>query len=88
LIARFGGDEFAVLLPGIDLDQAKRTAERVREQVVRLSPISFSTAITVSIGVTGRTGDDDVSALVQRADQAMYTAKANGRNCVAVSPSR
>jgi diguanylate cyclase (GGDEF)-like protein len=88
LIARFGGDEFAVLLPDVESQQAAQTAERVREQIAALSPPSLSTAVTVSIGVTARSGQDDVSCLVHRADEAMYEAKANGRNRVAVSVSR
>jgi len=84
LIARFGGDEFAILLPGIELEQAVQTAERLRVQVAALSPPSLSTAVTVSIGVTSRIADDDVSTLVNRADEAMYEAKAKGRNRVSV----
>jgi diguanylate cyclase (GGDEF)-like protein len=84
LIARFGGDEFAILLPGIELAQAVQTAERLREQVAALSPPSLSTAVTVSIGVTVRIADDDVSTLVNRADEAMYDAKTKGRNRVSV----
>jgi len=88
LIARFGGDEFAVLLPDAESQQAVQTAERVREQIAALSPPSLSTAVTVSIGLTARTEHDDVSGLVHRADEAMYEAKAKGRNRVAVSVSR
>ena len=84
LIARFGGDEFAVLLPGIELGQAQQTAERLRQHVAGLSPPSLSTAITISIGVSANRADDDVATLVTRADSAMYDAKDQGRNCVAV----
>jgi len=84
LIARFGGDEFAVLLPGIALDQAQQTAERLRQHVAGLSPSSLSSAITISIGVSANRPDDDVATLVTRADSAMYDAKDLGRNCVAV----
>jgi diguanylate cyclase (GGDEF)-like protein len=84
LIARFGGDEFAVLLPGIELGQAHQTAERLRQHVAGLSPPSLSTAITISIGVSANTVGDDVATLVTRADTAMYDAKELGRNCVAV----
>ena len=84
LIARFGGDEFAVLLPGIELGQAQHTAERLRQHVASLSPPSLSTAITISIGVSANRADDDVATLVTRADSAMYDAKDKGRNCVAV----
>ena len=85
LIARFGGDEFAVLLPDLQLKQARQTAERVRQQVAGLSPQSLTTAVTISIGLANRTADDDVATLVQRADEAMYDAKQGGRNRVAVA---
>jgi diguanylate cyclase (GGDEF)-like protein len=85
LVARFGGDEFAVLLPDLKLKQARQTAERIRQQVAGLSPSSLSTAVTVSIGLASRTGTDDVATLVQRADAAMYDAKEAGRNRVAVA---
>jgi diguanylate cyclase (GGDEF)-like protein len=86
LIARFGGDEFAVLLPDLQLNQARQTAERIRQQVAGLSPQSLSTPITVSIGIADRTDRDDVGTLVQRADSAMYDAKQAGRNRVTVAP--
>ncbi len=85
LIARFGGDEFAALLPDITLEQAQQTAERLREEVAGLSPSSLSTAITVSIGIASSLEADDIATLVQRADAAMYDAKEKGRNRVAVS---
>jgi diguanylate cyclase (GGDEF)-like protein len=84
LVARFGGDEFAVLLPDLMVKQARQTAERIRQQIAALSPASLSTAITVSIGIASKTDDDDVATLVQRADAAMYDAKEAGRNRVAV----
>jgi diguanylate cyclase (GGDEF)-like protein len=87
LVARFGGDEFAVLLPDLKLNQARQTAERIRQQIAALSPASLSTAITVSIGIADRTDRDDVATLVQRADAAMYHAKEAGRNRVAVGSS-
>ena len=85
LVARFGGDEFAALLPDLQLKQARQTAERIRQQIAGLSPSSLATAITVSIGIADRTAQDDVATLVQRADAAMYDAKEAGRNRVAVS---
>jgi diguanylate cyclase (GGDEF)-like protein len=87
LIARFGGDEFAALLPDVDLGQAQQTADRLRSQVAKLSPPSLSTAITISIGVSATLPDDDVGTLVERADAAMYDAKEQGRNRVAVRGS-
>lgn len=84
LVARFGGDEFAILLPGADLSQAKQTAERLRGQVAGLSPSSLTTAVTISVGVTAMSDRDDLAAVVQRADEAMYDAKSKGRNRVSV----
>lgn len=86
LIARFGGDEFAVLLPDLQLNQARQTAERIRQQVAGAAPPSLSAAITVSIGIADRTQSDDVATLVHRADAAMYEAKAAGRNRVVTAP--
>jgi diguanylate cyclase (GGDEF)-like protein len=83
LIARFGGDEFAALLPGIELDQARQTAERLRQHVAGIAPPSLSTPITISIGVSVNSPQDDVASLVARADGAMYEAKERGRNRVA-----
>lgn len=80
LIARFGGDEFAVLLRETHLDAALETAERVREHVATLSPRSLATPITISVGVDAAGPEDSLNDLVQRADSAMYAAKASGRN--------
>ena len=87
LIARFGGDEFAVLLPELKVKQARQTAERIRQQVAALSPTSLATAITISIGIADRAESDDVATLVQRADAALYDAKDAGRNRVVAASS-
>jgi diguanylate cyclase (GGDEF)-like protein len=84
LIARFGGDEFAVLLPSLDVEQARQAGERLRQRILELSPSSLSKAITISIGVSSQVSGDDVGSLVQRADEAMYAAKTRGRNRIAV----
>ena len=82
LIARFGGDEFAALLPGIALEKARKTAERLLEKVPKISPTTLETPVTVSIGVTALAPNDDLASLIHRADAAMYEAKAAGRNRV------
>ena len=88
LIARFGGDEFAILLPGADLGQAAATAERLRTHVEQLAPSELVMPVTISVGVTCRTDRDDLASLLHRADAAMYEAKAQGRNrVVAADPS-
>ncbi len=84
LIARFGGDEFSVLLPGSSEPQAAETAERLREQLKARSPASLPTPVTISIGVTEAREGDTLAELIHRADFAMYAAKAAGRDRVRV----
>ncbi len=80
LIVRFGGDEFAILLPA----EATATADRVRENLMDCSDPSLPKGVTVSIGLTAATSSDDLDRLLERADGAMYDAKEQGRNRVAV----
>ncbi len=84
LIARFGGDEFAVLLPGVTLAEATATAERLRESLSTYSDPSLPSGVTVSIGLTEANESDDLDRLLQRADSAMYDAKDQGRDRVAI----
>ena len=81
---RLGGEEFVVVLPATDLDNAHVFAERIRMLVpsIDLSRWLGGRRITVSIGVTASTGADTVSTMLRRADAALYTAKHAGRNCV------
>jgi diguanylate cyclase (GGDEF)-like protein len=89
IVARYGGDEFAVLLPDTDLPGATALAERIRETIEArgLRASSAQGAITVSIGVATMTGSEDgePSALVRAADGALYHAKRDGRNLVRVA---
>ena len=83
VLARIGGDEFALLLPSATLDEAVNTVERVRAALTALTvdSASESLAITVSAGVAGLTGDDDtLDLLLMRADRALYRAKELGRD--------
>ncbi len=82
LIARFGGDEFAVLLPDTRLADAEPTAERVREAVRNTDTEDDAPLVTVSMGVAEMAPDDTLEALLNRADSALYRAKLKGRNCV------
>ena len=78
-IGRYGGEEFVVLLPETDLQGAAVVAERIRTQVAE--PHGTQPDYTVSIGIAStELGDDTVETLIARADQAMYRAKAQGRN--------
>jgi diguanylate cyclase (GGDEF)-like protein len=82
--ARFGGDEFCVILPETELEGALVVAERIRSGVEALGS---DPKVTVSIGVTThRGGGTTAEALVALADRAAYRAKFSGRNSVAVPP--
>jgi diguanylate cyclase (GGDEF)-like protein len=84
LIARFGGDEFAVLLPGVTLETATATAERIRKALGKNSDPGFPVDVSISIGLTAATESDDLDRLLHRADGAMYDAKDQGRDRVSV----
>jgi two-component system cell cycle response regulator len=84
LIARFGGDEFAILLPGMDIQDAQQTAVRLRDQLKARSPTSLTRPVTLSIGITAAGPADSLDRLVHRADSAMYAAKAAGRDRISV----
>jgi diguanylate cyclase (GGDEF)-like protein len=85
LLGRIGGEEFLLLLPGTKLDGAKLLAEKLRQKVEELMPVIGETQIpfTISIGIAvSRAGQDTITSIKQEADQAMYQAKSQGRNCV------
>lgn len=82
---RYGGEEFLVLLPEQSLDEAVRAMNRVRVEVERLAIHSATDkgVVTVSIGVAElRAEDQSPEAWLRRVDEALYKAKANGRNRV------
>lgn len=87
LVARVGGEEFALLLPGTDRSGALRVADRVHAEVAKLPVASVGLAagaVTVSIGLTGTMGAvseaEAPADLYERADAALYEAKESGRN--------
>jgi diguanylate cyclase (GGDEF)-like protein len=83
LIARHGGEEFAVLLVGVDAEQAVRHAETLRDLCsTNVVLDNVSAQITVSIGLTAHLGETDLSSIMRCADQALYQAKERGRNRV------
>jgi diguanylate cyclase (GGDEF)-like protein len=83
-VARWGGEEFAVLFAGVGLEEARRCCERVRLAVERLDCSAFAPGWKMSIsgGVAERTGLAHNERLVSRADTILYDAKREGRNCI------
>ena len=78
-IGRLGGEEFLALLPDVDGDAADATTERLRASVEGLD-------VSVSIGWASWRGES-AEELLRRADDALYTAKASGRDCVVGAPA-
>jgi two-component system cell cycle response regulator len=87
LACRFGGEEFVVIMPDTGLEVAHRIAERLRLHVAgspfRVAGVEDPLSVTISIGVACTDGASDTpDALLKRADEAVYDAKAKGRNQV------
>ena len=86
VVARLGGEEFVVLLPGCDIDAASAVAQRLCERIAgqTVEVDGKSLRYTVSVGVATMDAEvPSVDALIERADLAMYAAKTAGRNRVA-----
>jgi len=85
IVCRFGGEEFIVLMPEAGLDEGRAMAERLRQEISRLTVITAggTLSLTVSLGVAElQAGDENIESLISSADRAMYRAKAAGRNQV------
>ncbi|MBB4304873.1 diguanylate cyclase (GGDEF)-like protein [Rhodobium orientis] len=84
LVARMGGEEFAVLLRDADEEVGRATAERIRKAVFARTVTSrnLTVNLSVSIGVAAQQPGDDLESLLSAADHALYEAKGAGRNCV------
>jgi diguanylate cyclase (GGDEF)-like protein len=84
LVAKYGGDEFTVILPQTDRPGASTVAERLRAAVEEHTfPLAATGSITVSVGIANYPEDSDsVTGLIEAADRALYIAKRNGRNRV------
>ncbi len=90
VLCRYGGEEFVVVMPDTKMEDAHRIAERIRLHVsgspFRIAGGSEILNATISIGVaTTRTTEDTPESLLQRADDALYQAKAGGRNRVVIA---
>ncbi|HEY4712149.1 MAG TPA: diguanylate cyclase [Dehalococcoidia bacterium] len=89
IAGRYGGEEFIIILPQANLPSARVVAERIRN-IIENTEMKDSAgnvfAITVSQGLSGWERGEDAHSLISRADEALYKAKANGRNRVEISP--
>ncbi|MFT3856727.1 MAG: diguanylate cyclase [Aquabacterium sp.] len=100
LVARWGGEEFAVVLQDVDQDRAMQTAERMRmalcESAIPHAASQTDGIVTISLGVAmldpdtqvppvAQPGDAGIAALLARADQALYVSKTSGRNRVTLA---
>ena len=87
VVTRYGGEEFAVLLPVAGVDEARAVAERLRKafeaEVVEFAGVSIG--VTISVGLAMMTPDELLEDALNRADEALYRAKKSGRNRVDVA---
>jgi len=81
LMARYGGEEFVILLPETKIESAIEVAEKLREKIQN-HKFEHIEGVTCSFGVTEYAGGEDVDSFIKRMDDALYTAKRNGRNRV------
>ena len=82
LAARFGGEEFVILLPHCSLSNARNKAEFLREELQSLMPAGIAISASIGISCTQKDEDTNYEALFRQADQALYQAKEQGRNRV------
>lgn len=88
LIGRYGGEEFVIALPQADLETATFIAERLRHKVtsLRLPMLDESQRLSVTVGISQVEPDEaKLESALQRADDALYAGKSQGRNCVIVA---
>lgn len=82
IVARFGGEEFVLLLPNASLEQAAAKAEEIRAALAAEIIAPLEQPVTSSFGAAQLGADEDGSSLLRRIDQALYQAKNGGRNQV------
>jgi len=88
LVCRYGGEEFLMVLPGMDAIKAQEVAEAIRischNEKIK-TPSGERIGFTTSIGVAELTATDDIDSILQRSDDALYKAKDSGRDQVALA---
>ncbi|HBY84908.1 MAG TPA: GGDEF domain-containing protein, partial [Colwellia sp.] len=86
-VARWGGEEFIILLIDSDINQAQIIAEQLRSQVAQSNQLAqyAQQQVTISLGVTSANEKDNADTILKRADLALYKAKSAGKNCIVSS---
>ncbi len=82
VMARWGGEEFLFVLPDTPRNGAVELANRMRDVVAGLEPVSGIGRITLTFGISGQRKGETFDAAIARADKALYAGKRGGRNCV------
>jgi diguanylate cyclase (GGDEF)-like protein len=83
ILARWGGEEFTILMPKINVEEAYKMLETLRKTIENTRVIN-DMRVTISVGVTELKNTDTFDDLIRRADEVLYKAKNNGRNNVQV----
>jgi diguanylate cyclase (GGDEF)-like protein len=86
VLARWGGEEFAIMFPGSDGEMASQAAEKLRAAIEQIAIDGIET-VTCSFGIAEYADSDTALSLIARADRALYRAKVNGRNRVELAAS-
>lgn len=86
LFGRYGGEEFLIILPDTNIEQAKILADRLIKRVRGYNFLTSKTTlkVTISIGLTEYSPDESIDLIIEHADSALYEAKENGRNNVKI----
>lgn len=84
LLFRIGGEEFAIIAPMLTSEQAKQLANKIKQNINDLHEKGIP-KFTISLGITDYQSDDTSECIFKRADDALYKAKAQGRNCIIVA---
>lgn len=89
IAARYGGEEFAIIMPSTDVSKATDVAENIRHLIERKKLVRKSTnedlgKVTISMGISLFRKTDEIEDVIERADQALYQSKQNGRNRLSI----